>query len=250
MTNHPYMVSFVYVHAGTPFQKKGDIEMALPRMDVPIGLVGWEVFVPEQYSVRTAGGNVIDTRRFPTFEPVAGYRPIDHVVDTARPPRLVPPLGVLPGQVRGRVLDTSGAEIPGVRVRLQVGSHTATAISQADGGFIFSGVPDGQVEITAALEGFAAQRTTFAFDGRPRRIELEMRIAGIQETITVTGQSIVERNANRAAPPSQNVINLQSRAAGVLPIRVDVPRAGVSHTFVKALVVGERPTVRLKYKRN
>ena len=49
-TSRPYTVSFVYVHAGTPFLKKGDIEMALPKMDVPIGVVEWEVFVPEQYT--------------------------------------------------------------------------------------------------------------------------------------------------------------------------------------------------------
>ena len=50
--------------------------------------------------------------------------------------------------------------------------------------------------------------------------------------------------------PSQNVVNLQQRAAGVLPIRVDVPRAGISHEFVKPLVVGDSPTVTLRYKRN
>jgi hypothetical protein len=43
---------------------------------------------------------------------------------------------------------------------------------------------------------------------------------------------------------------LQARAAGVLPIRVDVPRAGISHEFVKPLVVGESAMVRLRYKRN
>jgi hypothetical protein len=36
----------------------------------------------------------------------------------------------------------------------------------------------------------------------------------------------------------------------VLPIRVDVPRAGVSHEFVKPLVVGSIPTLRMRYKRN
>jgi len=51
-------------------------------------------------------------------------------------------------------------------------------------------------------------------------------------------------------PPSQNVVNLQARAAGVLPIRVEVPRAGVSHAFVKPLVVGAETTVTLRYKRN
>jgi hypothetical protein len=39
-----------------------------------------------------------------------------------------------------------------------------------------------------------------------------------------------------AEPPSRNVINLQRRAAGVLPVRVDVPRPGVSRQ-VKLLVV-------------
>src|SRR4030095_1987369 len=55
-----YQVSFVYLHAGTPFAKKGDIEMTLPKMDLPVGIVEWELFAPERYSVRTIGGNVID----------------------------------------------------------------------------------------------------------------------------------------------------------------------------------------------
>src|SRR2546426_973166 len=50
------------------------------------------------------------------------------------------------------------------------------------------------------------------------------------------------------APPSQNVINLQRRTAGVLPIRVDVPRAGTSHQFVKPLVVDQETVVKLRYK--
>ena len=55
-----YQVSFVYLHAGTPFAKKGDIEMTLPKMDLPVGIVQWELFAPERYSMRTIGGNVMD----------------------------------------------------------------------------------------------------------------------------------------------------------------------------------------------
>src|SRR6185503_18930641 len=55
-----YQVSFVYLHAGTPFAKKGDIEMTLPKMDLPVGIVEWELFAPERYSMRTIGGNVMD----------------------------------------------------------------------------------------------------------------------------------------------------------------------------------------------
>jgi hypothetical protein len=42
--NGSYEVSFVYLHAGTPFAKKGDLDMTLPKMDIPAGLVRWEVF--------------------------------------------------------------------------------------------------------------------------------------------------------------------------------------------------------------
>lgn len=151
-TSGPYSVSFVYVHAGTPFQKKGDIQMSLPKMDVPIGYVQWEVFVPEQYKARSIDGNMIDASRFDLAEHVA---------------------------VTG----------------------------------------------------------------------------GLEETLTINARAMSvdrmdERKEQVVVPPSQNVVNLQARAAGVLPIRVDVPRAGVSHQFIKPLVVGTEPTIKLRYKRN
>src|SRR5262249_33153968 len=56
----PYSVSFVYLHAGTPFARKGDLEMTLPKMDIPVGLLEWELFVPERYQMRATDGNVLD----------------------------------------------------------------------------------------------------------------------------------------------------------------------------------------------
>jgi hypothetical protein len=35
----------------------------------------------------------------------------------------------------------------------------------------------------------------------------------------------------------------------VLPVRIDVPRAGTSHTFVKPLVVDQETFVAFSYKR-
>jgi hypothetical protein len=108
--------------------------------------------------------------------------------------------------------------------------------------------------MTAELAGFATRQTTFGFDGNPRLIELDMEVGTISESLTVVAESLVrdERKlmAQAASPPSQNVVNLQARAAGVLPIRVDVPRAGISHEFIKPLVVGAEATVTLRYKRN
>jgi hypothetical protein len=59
---HPtdsYTVSFVFMHSGAPFARKGAAELTLPDMDIPISLVTWEVFLPEQYKVKDFGGNVI-----------------------------------------------------------------------------------------------------------------------------------------------------------------------------------------------
>jgi hypothetical protein len=48
--------------------------------------------------------------------------------------------------------------------------------------------------------------------------------------------------------PSENVINLQKRVAGVLPIAVEVPHTGTAFHFVRPLVVDEETKVTFTYK--
>jgi hypothetical protein len=43
--------------------------------------------------------------------------------------------------------------------------------------------------------------------------------------------------------PSQNVLNFQRRVAGVLPVKVDVPKSGKSYRFVRPLVMDEETRV-------
>ncbi len=47
---------------------------------------------------------------------------------------------------------------------------------------------------------------------------------------------------------SSNVFDLQKKVAGVLPVRVDVPRAGNSYRFARALVLDEETKVSFNYK--
>ena len=47
---------------------------------------------------------------------------------------------------------------------------------------------------------------------------------------------------------SANVTNLQQRVAGVLPVAVDVPRAGNSFRFVRPLVLDEETKLTFTYK--
>jgi hypothetical protein len=180
-----YDVSYVCVHAGTPFARKGELEMALPKMDIPVGLVEWELFVPDAYTARIVDGNVIERS-----------------------------LAYVPGGV-------------------------GVGIAGGTGGGVGAGYASGKAGgIVGGLEERIAMPST-------------------AETVTVVGASqpappppaAAPREAPRVEPPSQIVVNLQRRAAGVLPIRIDVPRAGTSHQFVKPLVIEDAVAVRLKYKR-
>ena len=262
--NGPYTVSFVYLHAGTPFARKGDLQMTLPKMDLPVGIVEWEVFVPDNYSVRAIDGNVIDRR-------ATG----DIGVETGRDRELAAGAGSglgsgsgggvaggvsvsavngPAGQIRGRAADTSGNVIPGVTITFEAAGHGRyTAVSASDGTFTLSDVPSGAMTATAQIAGYTAPQASFVFDRQPRQMDFTMGMAARAEAITVLG---APDNAQRrsmsslnAIEPSQNVFNLQRRAAGVLPVRVDVPRAGMSHQFVKPLVVDREATVTFRYKR-
>jgi hypothetical protein len=73
---------------------------------------------------------------------------------------------------------------------------------------------------------------------------------GVAEPITVISADKPRTADGRQAANelSLNVQNLQKRAAGVLPVRLDVPRAGHSHTFVRPLVMDEETRVSFRYK--
>jgi hypothetical protein len=270
--NGSYRVAFVYLHAGTPFLRKGDMQMTLPRMDIPIGIVEWELFVPELYSVRATDGNVIDRAAFPgsihaaissesyglgggtgsgVGQGMGGG--VGGVSGGVAGNVNVTAVAGLPGQIRGRATDTSGAVVPGVAIAFNSGSSHRAAVTGADGTYLLSGLPSGPATMTAQLAGFRTQSRSFAFDQAARQVDFVMTVAAVEETVTVSAESPADqakaRDAQKAAPPSQNVINLQRRAAGVLPVRVDVPRAGVSHQFVKPLVVDQETVVSLRYKR-
>jgi hypothetical protein len=263
-----YQVSFVYLHAGTPFAKKGDIEMTLPKMDLPVGIVEWELFAPERYSMRTIGGNVMDvnvverlvTHSSTTGQGVAGGVAggvVGGLPAAAPAPIREGRISVTAGAdgparlMTGRAVDPSGATLPGVTIEVATMAGVRTVVTDGNGAFTVSDVIPGPVTVTATLSGFGTARSSFNADERPRRIEIAMALSGrLEETITVAAEAPrVDAQRAVAAPPSQNVIDLQRKATGVLPVRIDVPRAGTSHQFIRPLVVDQETVVRLRYKR-
>ena len=272
-----YEVSYVYLHAGSPFGRKGEIELSLPRMDIPVGIVEWEVFVPANYSVRVVDGNAIAqhvVQRAVMREierslkvaaaslsggswqgPGSGVGPgfaggVGSSADRlGRVPggriAVAPAAADPPGTLRGRVVDPGGAVMPGVTVSVRSGDVQLTAVTGGDGSFLLRGVPPGQVTVSAALSGFLPQTVTFNNSGTAQRIDAVLQVAAVEETITVAAAAPVVP----ANEPSENIVNLQRRAAGVLPIPIDVPRAGRSHHFSRPIVVDDETTVRFRYAR-
>jgi hypothetical protein len=167
-----YSVSYVYLHAGQPLARRGDLQMALPRMDIPIELLEWEMFVPERYRVQLVDGNVLPKELLITRDQMTWLGP------------------AASGGIAGESHQSSARE----------GSSAKESVASPAAGPVNS-----------------PQARSAAADAKKTE-------------------------------PSQNVIDLQRRAAGVLPIRVDVPRAGTSHQFVKPLVVDQEATVKLRYK--
>jgi hypothetical protein len=164
----PYGVSFVLVHTTPLVPKKGEARLVLPRLDLPVGLVEWEVFVPERLRVRKTDGNAL----------------------------------------------------PWSLVR----STAAT-----------------EEEVAGGVEGGVAGGVVGGVVG------------GLADKVVVGAEPEQERGRKRAevaqqAAPSANVVNLQRRISGVLPVRIDVPRAGVSYRFARPLVLDDETEVRFTYQ--
>jgi len=272
-----YTVSFVYLHAGTPFLKKGDARMTLPKMDVPIDVVEWELFVPEQFKVDRFDGNLIDASLLSIPLTVAQIGPgigggygggvSGGRYQAARPIAITPQFG----QIAGIVVDAGGAAIQGAQVTIVNGIYRQIVTTDANGNYLASNVPSGAVTITTELTGFKPSRRTLQFDQTGQRADSTLVLDATTENVEVRAAAPIVntqassttttiRPADRVSEaqkqkneeneaPSLNIQNLQRRASGVLPVRIDVPRAGTSHRFVKPLVVDELTEVTFRYKR-
>ncbi len=166
-----YTVSFVFIHSGAPFAKKGGSDLSLPKMDVPINLLQWEVFLPEQYKVKDFSGDAIATSLLPPSPIYAASESYDRAA-------------------------------------------------------------------VVAMNAPVSQSET---------------VQVMTETTEIRVSERNEREARKNAEKQQmaassNVTNLQQRVSGILPVRVDVPRAGNSYHFVRPLVLDEETKVTFTYK--
>jgi len=282
-----YEVSFVFMHSGAPFAKKGGADLELPSMDIPINLLNWEVFLPEQYKVKDFGGDVIAASRV-----AAPFREEDAIrsAEMEYPAAGQDTFG--PGEMGGVVLDPSGAVISNARVIVTAANGaTRNAVTDDRGRWEMPGQASGRYTARVQMQGFQTGAFTLNYDGnQPSLYNFGLQVGAVTETVEVAAAAAqlltqtaqvggvitarevnqlpiegrnftelvvmspgAEAKQNRLPPPapnmaSANVVNLQKRVSGVLPVPIDVPRAGTSFSFVRPLVLDEETKVTFSYK--
>jgi hypothetical protein len=146
--------------------------------------------------------------------------------------------------ITGRVADNSGAVLPGVTVTAASPAMlgTQTAVTNEQGTYRFPAVPPGTYTLTYELPGFNTLRRE-AIElrlGFTATVNVELQVAALQETVTVTGESpVIDTTATRvqqnfkleelqSIPNARDMWSLLAVTPGVQMTRIDVAgnRAG------------------------
>jgi hypothetical protein len=261
-SSRAYTVSFVYLSEGARFAKNGSYDMGLPKLDIPINLLTWEVSLPDRLEVKQFGGNALAAELFPAA--VANNLVVDGVENNNFDANFwnSNDLSTLEGgQIGGIIVDPAGAVVPGAQVTV---SNTQTGTSQTttsngDGNWVITGMQPGPVKVVISQPGFKNMQYDLELQAsKPARMGTTLEVGAVAESVTVTsgGAVVADRIQEFARKKqteglymlSQNAVNLQRRVAGILPVPVEVPRSGKSYRFVRPLVMDEETRITFQYK--
>ena len=104
------------------------------------------------------------------------------------------------GSINGKVVDSSQAVLPGVTVTVASPSlmGVQTAVTDAGGNYRFPALPPGTYTVTFELPGFnTLKRENIQISmGFTAAVNVELAVASLTETVTVTGDSPVIDTSN------------------------------------------------------
>jgi hypothetical protein len=142
------------------------------------------------------------------------------------------------GTIQGRVTDSQGAVLPGVTVTATSPSMLGaqTTVTSETGNYRFPAVPPGNYNITYELAGFSGVKRegiliTLGFTAN---VNVELALATLQETVTVTGESpVIDTSATRvqqnfkldqleSIPNGRDMWSLLAVTPGISMTRIDV----------------------------
>ena len=153
------------------------------------------------------------------------------------------------GSINGKVVDSSGGVLPGVTVSATSPSAMGVQSSVTDtgGNYRFPALPPGTYTVTFELPGFnTLKRENIQIAmGFTAAVNVELAVASLQETVTVTGDSpVIDTSATRVQqnfklealqeiPNSRDLWSLLAVTPGVSMQRIDVGgnRAGTQTTY-------------------
>jgi len=96
------------------------------------------------------------------------------------------------GSIVGVVKDAQGGVLPGVTVEARSPSvvGVSTSVTDESGTFRFPALPPGVYEVSATLQGFSTAKSSAALSlGQTLTLNLALAVAGVAETVQVTGES-------------------------------------------------------------
>jgi hypothetical protein len=132
--------------------------------------------------------------------------------------------------------------------------------TDSSGRWIVGNMPSGRVRVMASMHGFNNTVRDVSYNANdPTSVSFALQIGSVSESVEIRGRDQekesrqIERGLKKdqaaaSGTASSNVLNLQRRVAGVLPVQVDVPRAGSSYSFVRPLVLDEETKITFTYK--
>jgi hypothetical protein len=115
---------------------------------------------------------------------------------------LLPAAAQQRGSIAGRIVDSSDAALPGVTVTIvdQRTGFERTVVSAGNGAYQVTNLEPGTYTITAELAGFATLKRVdlLLSPGAALSVDLTMQVGGLQEQVTVTGESpLVQTSSNQ-----------------------------------------------------
>jgi Carboxypeptidase regulatory-like domain/TonB dependent receptor-like, beta-barrel len=97
------------------------------------------------------------------------------------------------GALEGRVFDADGAALPGATVTVTNADtgFSRVTVTASDGAFRFPALPIGTYNVQVELEGFSSftQSGVHINVATTRSLEINLKLASVEETITVTGET-------------------------------------------------------------
>ncbi|PYR61765.1 MAG: hypothetical protein DMF91_08860, partial [Acidobacteria bacterium] len=142
------------------------------------------------------------------------------------------------GSINGKVLDASGAVLPGVTVTAASASlmGVQTSVTDSGGNYRFPALPPGTYALSYELPGFnTLKRENIEITmGFTATVNVDLKVASLQETVTVTGESpVIDTSSTRVQqnfklealqeiPNARDLWALLAVTPGVAMSRIDV----------------------------